>query len=160
MSTPEAYTKAREYRRIAAKTQAERDAILDAKFRAQNQVLFDTICEALKPYHDQDLDGHRVRVETLPANMRALFFVDDHLWLTFEVERSFEVERFSDYGCDTPYWGHTESSRISLRVIQHYKNGKSYRGYFPCQKENLGDPDYFAASMTKMMDEYEFSGWK
>jgi hypothetical protein len=150
MATPSAYAKIREKQRQESIENEKRYKAQAERIKQEDQRFFDQLCVALNPYHNQNLDGHKITLKKSSKDKKVNFIVDGKLYLTFSLKDHWHpCTRISCEGasCDHDYTDHTID----------YFYGEENNGHFFCYRDNnqINNPDCFAKELAKLMDRYK-----
>lgn len=140
----------REKEKAAQKKQQRLSDAIRAEDKKKEDALYRAFYKALKPYHNEKIDGYKTTIKATPKDHKVDFYVDGYHWLTFRPE----WHHYS--ACDSDGYPTGEgSSWMTLSVVQH-KTRCDYYCWFSCDEEDLADADKFATAMGKMMNEFEY----
>lgn len=137
-----------------AKNRAEtekKNAVVRRERMKEEFAAYGQIVKALRPYHNEFIDGRKVTVKNVPKDKAVEVTVKGIHWLTFRVNRLY----FScghDYPCDCG----PGTTRLSLDTIEHRKRGGDLHTWFPCGLEDLQKEDVFVHALAKVMDEFRY----
>lgn len=144
---PAAYTALRAAEQIATEKADSEATRLHTRWESEERAMYVSLCAALEPYNNANLDGHNITIVHADETARAYVYVDTAVWLRLSPERNHSrcaCENVCD--CERTSW-------LSLSAIQYRKDGE-YHACFPCG--DLRDETLFAHAMAKMMDERKY----
>lgn len=146
---PVAYKKLKEEQRLAREKSSEENKKMASNQNKDQIALYEKLLKAIWPYHDIEVENHRIRLYNYPEKLSIELFIDHDLWATFKIKLTYYY-----CSCDNTC-AHEPNASVSLEVIQHKKRG-NYDCYFRCHKDQLDNEDSFAVALDELIQSYKW----